>query len=102
MMLAVTNLNHQHSLNFMLGKQLFIILSFCFGTLLLQCMVVTRSGPPGINVVGHVTEELSTSFVTATILDQHTEDKTAGDRDHILNQKGVTHRSVQVKFYESN
>ena len=65
-------------------------------------MVVTRSGPPGISVVGHVTEELSTSFVTATILDQHRVDKTVGDWDHILNQKGVTHRSVQVKFYESN
>ena len=91
MMLAVTNLNHQHSL-----------LSFCFGALLLQFMAVTRSGPPGISVVGHVTEDLSTSFVTATILDQHTEDKTAGDWDHILNQKGVTHISVQVKIYESN
>ena len=67
-------------------------------------MVVTRSGPPGISVVGHVTKELSTCtlFITATILGQHTEDKTAGDWDRILNQKGVTHISVQVhvKFYE--
>ena len=65
-------------------------------------MAVTRSGTTRLGVVDHVGEEPRPSFVTATILSQHTAEEVAGDLDRILNQKGVTHISVQVKFYESH
>ena len=42
-------------------------------------MEVIQGGPPGISVVGHVVEELSTIFVTATIPSQHTVEGVAGD-----------------------
>ena len=42
-------------------------------------MEVIQGGPPGINVVGHVVEELSTLFVTATIPSQRMVEEVAGD-----------------------
>ena len=42
-------------------------------------MEVIQGGPPGIIVVCHVVEELSTLFVTATIPSQHTVEEVAGD-----------------------
>ena len=65
-------------------------------------MAVTRSGTSRLRVVSLAVEERSTLFVTATILRQNTAETTAGAWDRIINRKGVTHISVQVKIYESN
>ncbi|PFX21758.1 hypothetical protein AWC38_SpisGene13739, partial [Stylophora pistillata] len=60
-----------------------------------QFTVVTRAGTPGVGAVVHVAVDYSISIETATILGRHTEDETAGDWDHVINTKFVTHKSVQ-------
>ena len=60
-------------------------------------MVVTRSGPTGLNAASHVDWELSVALVPAPIPYQRTVDRIVADRDQLRTCKGVTHTDVQVK-----
>ena len=65
-------------------------------------MVVTHIGTPWLGALGHVVKEKSYSFDTATILRQHSEDEAAGDWDRVMSTKVVTHKSVQVDFWQKS
>ena len=64
-------------------------------------MVVTRSGPIGLSVAGHVMEERNIVVVHAPIPRLQTVDEAAGYLDEEKNREDVTRISVQVKVSSS-
>ena len=59
----------------------------------------TRSGVPGLPVVGHAQGELSNDLVHAPVPDPKTEEETALDWDELENQGHVTPKDVQVLIW---
>ena len=62
-------------------------------------MVVTLSGPTGLNVAGHAQKGLSSAFVRAPVPHQQTAEQTVGDWDQRQNQGNVSYVGAQVKVF---
>ena len=59
-------------------------------------MVVTQSGAVGVAVANHVTEELSTNFVTVPTRHQHMAGEIVGDWDRMQEHGGAIRTNALV------
>ena len=59
-------------------------------------MVVTQNGAVGVAVANHVTEELSTNFVTVPTRHQHMAGEVVGDWDRMQEHGGAIRTNAQV------